>query len=315
MGGASMAMMYANRGGGAMTYVTGAMFGVSMLTMAAMSLAGQGSKKGEVDGQRREYLRYLSQTRRKAHQAADEQRVALLWRHPDPAALWCLPAQGRMWERRSGDPDFGEVRIAVGPQKLAVTLVAPQTRPVEDLEPLTAMALRRFVRAHTSVPDLPVAVQLRAFGRIVLGGERPPVLALTRALLCQTAMFHSPDDVRIAVVAAPSRLGDWDWVKWLPHTQDEQSTDGAGSIRHLYTSMDELEAAWADDLGRRPRHSREDPPDGGTAHLVVVLDGAEVAPTCLLRGAGLSGTTVVDLSGEVPRDAGRWLLSLQVTDE
>ena len=43
---------------------------------------------------------------------------------------------------------------------------------MEDLEPMTAIALRRFVRAHSSVPGLPIAVSLRAFSRVVLRGER-----------------------------------------------------------------------------------------------------------------------------------------------
>src|SRR5688500_485462 len=49
-GGAAMAIMYSNRGGGVLTYVVGGLFGLSMLGMAGMSMAGQqGSKKAEVD--------------------------------------------------------------------------------------------------------------------------------------------------------------------------------------------------------------------------------------------------------------------------
>ena len=39
---------------------------------------------------------------------------------------------------------------------------------------MTAIALRRFVRAHSSVPDLPIAMALRSFARIVLRGDREP---------------------------------------------------------------------------------------------------------------------------------------------
>ena len=80
-----------------------------------------------------------------------------------------------MWERRISDDDFGEVRIALGPQRLAVEIVPPETKPVEDLEPMSAIALRRFVRAHTTVPDLPTALSVRAFSRVVLRGDREPV--------------------------------------------------------------------------------------------------------------------------------------------
>ncbi|WP_345629633.1 type VII secretion protein EccCa [Rugosimonospora acidiphila] len=315
-GGGAMALMYSTRGGGALTYVVGAMFGVSMLGMAVTSFAsGQGNKKAEVDARRREYLRYLAQSRRQVRRAASQQRTALLWRHPAPDALWSVPVSGRMWERRSSDNDFGEVRVAEGAQRLSVAITAPETRPVEDLEPLTAIALRQFVRTHSAVPELPLAIQLRAFSRVLLRGERDAILGLTRAMICQFATFHSPDDARVAVVAAPEHIDDWDWVKWLPHAQDERNSDGAGSVRLFYTSMGDLEAALGEEVSGRPQHSPDAMPLTGSPHLLVVLDGGEVPVASLLQGAGVHGSTVLDLAGAVPHDAGRWLLTLDVAEE
>jgi S-DNA-T family DNA segregation ATPase FtsK/SpoIIIE len=310
----AMGFMYAGRGGGVLTWVVGGMFGLSMLGMAVTSLgASHGTKRAEVDAQRRDYMRYLAQIRRQVRRAASQQRAALMWRHPAPAALWSICLSRRMWERRSTDDDFGEVRVAEGAQKLAVAIVPPETKPVEDLEPMTAIALRRFVRAHSAVPDLPLAIQLRAFSRVVLRGEREPALALARAVICQLATFHSPEDARVAVVVADERQPAWDWVKWLPHAQDDRRTDAAGASRLVLASMTALEEALGDELTTRPRHSADAKPLTTAAHLLVVLDGGEVAPTCQLHGRGLQGTTVLDLSGVVPRDAGRWLLCLGVS--
>jgi len=312
-GGAAMAIMYSNRGGGVLTYVVGGLFGVSMLGMAAMSFgSSHGSRRAEVDAKRREYMRYLAQSRRQARKAAGQQRAALLWRHPPPGTLWSAPASGRMWERRSTDNDFGEVRVAEGPQKLAIAIVQPQTRPVEDLEPLTAIALRRFVRAHSAVPDLPLAIQLRSFSRVVLRGERDHVLALSRAIVCQFATFHAPDDAWVAVVAAPERTADWDWIKWLPHAQDDRRTDAAGATRLVFDSMAALDTALGEEVTGRPRHSQDARPLTGAPHLLVILDGGEAGPASALSGNGVLGSTVVDLSGMVPPDAGRWLLCLEV---
>ncbi|MEV6344879.1 type VII secretion protein EccCa [Actinoplanes sp. NPDC051851] len=311
----AMAFLYAGRGGGTITYVAGALFGVSMLGMAVSTMGqGGGNKKAELDAERRDYMRYLSQVRRQARRAAAQQRSALVWRHPEPDALWSVASSRRMWERRSTDDDFAEIRIAVGSQKLAVGIITPETKPVEDLEPLTAIALRRFVRAHSAVPKLPLALQLRAFSRVVLRGDREPVAGLVRAAIGQLTVLHSPDDLRIAVVAAPERRGEWDWVKWLPHAQADRLADSAGAGRLVYDTMAELEAALGSDLSDRPRHTPEAKPLTSAAHLVVILDGGEVAPTCQLAGVGPQATTVLDLSGRVPRDAGRWLLCLDVTE-
>ncbi|MFC5944111.1 type VII secretion protein EccCa [Micromonospora harpali] len=310
----AMAFLYAGRGGGMMTYVAGGLFGVSMLGMAIGSLSNGGNDKAELNAERRDYMRYLAQMRKRTRRAAEQQRAAMTWRHPEPDALWSIAASRRLWERRVTEDDFGEARIAVGPQRLAVEIVPPETKPVEDLEPMSAIALRRFVRAHSTVPDLPTALSVRAFSRVVLRGEREPVLDLARATIGQLATFHAPDDLVVVVVAADDRQPAWDWVKWLPHAQHPGRTDAAGARRLVFATLAEAEESLADELAGRARFSPDAKPLTTAPHLVVVVDGGEVAATCQLTGPSLLGTTVVDLSGAVPRDAGRWLLCLDVGD-
>ena len=229
--------------------MVGGLFGVSMLGMAVDVPRRQpaAAKKAEVDAKRREYLRYLAQARRQVRRAADQQRAALLWRHPPPATLWSVPAAGRMWERRPADADFGVVRVATGPQKLATPIVPPQTRPLEDLEPMTAVALRRFLDAHSAVPDLPVALALRGFGRVVLRG-RPArtCAALARAMLAQLVTSTPPTSCWSRSCAGPERAAEWDWVKWLPHAQHDRRTDAVGPVRLVADTMAALE-----DIARR----------------------------------------------------------------
>ncbi|MGH8966177.1 MAG: type VII secretion protein EccC, partial [Actinomycetes bacterium] len=110
---------------------------------------GRSQAKAEMNEDRKDYLRYLGQMRQRSREAALEQRAALEWNHPDPAALWSIARSRRMWERRSGDGDFCHVRICRGSQRLATRLVPPQTGPVDELEPITTLALRQFVRAHS----------------------------------------------------------------------------------------------------------------------------------------------------------------------
>jgi S-DNA-T family DNA segregation ATPase FtsK/SpoIIIE len=312
-----MALMYSGGSGAPNTrmILAGAMLGVSMLTMAIGSMGGGqgGQKRHELDAQRRDYMRYLAQVRKQARRAAGQQRAAVLWRHPSPQTLWTIASSKRLWERRASDDDFAEVRVAVGAQRLSVAIVTPETKPVEDLEPMTAIALRRFVRAHSNVPGLPIAVNLRAFSKVVLRGDRGPVADLVRAILGQLVVFHSPDDLRVAVVAAPERMAEWDWVKWLPHNQYEKRTDAAGPTRLVFDSMTALEQELEQELSDRPRHAPEARAVTGNAHILVILDGGESAPGGQLHGVGLLGTTVIDLSGWVSRDSGRWLLALGVS--
>lgn len=121
------------------------------------------------------------------------------------------------------------MRIGLGPQALATALVPPQTAPVDQLEPLTAGAMQRFLATHQTVEDLPMAVSLRAFYHLTVSGEPQTVRASARALTASLASLHSPEDLVIAVAASPSASAHWEWTKWLPHTQAPGLSDGAGS--------------------------------------------------------------------------------------
>ena len=296
-GAGAMAFMYAGRGGGPMTYIVGGMFGVSMLGMMATSVGRPGAgKRAELDDERRDYMRYLAQVRRQARTTADRQRDALAWRHPDPASLWSIAGSTRLWERRTGDGDFAVVRLGLGPQRLSTPLVPAETAPFEDLEPLSSSALRRFVRAHSEVPELPLSVALRAFTRVDLVGERDATAGVARALVAQLATLHTPDDLAVWVCAAPERRSDWEWVKWLPHTHHPTLADAVGPVRMVGDSLPELEALLPELLAERPRFVPDAalPPD--EPHIVVVLDGGAAGADALTASLdGVLGVTVLEL--------------------
>ncbi|MDQ3764205.1 MAG: type VII secretion protein EccCa [Actinomycetota bacterium] len=261
---------------------------------------GAGQAKAEMNEDRKDYLRYLSQMRARARQAAQEQRAALEWSHPDPAALWSIASSRRMWERRSGDADFCHVRICRGSQRLATRLVPPQTGPVDELEPITTLALRQFVRAHSIVPDLPIAISVRGFAAIGISGEPVSSRALARSMVAQLATFHTPDDLVIAVVTAGRSKADWEWVKWLPHVQHPTRVDGAGTVRMMAGSLAKIEELLGEHLRDRPRFSRNAQPPGDGPHIVIVIDGAEVTGAeHIILEEGVAGVTLLDLSASL----------------
>jgi DNA segregation ATPase FtsK/SpoIIIE, S-DNA-T family len=310
-GSVAMAMMMGNGRGGAMSYVVGGLFGISSLAMLATSFGANGSpKKAEMMAARREYLRHLAGLRRRVRETATAQRVGLFYRHPEPGQLWSTASSHRVWERRTSDPDFGVVRLAVGPQTLATPLVPPVTRPLEDLEPMTAGALRRFLDAYSVVPDLPVAVSLRGFARVFLRGTEADARALTRAVLTQLAVFHAPDDLIIAVCAGPERRGTWEWVKWLPHNLHPSRLDALGQVRLVASSGAELEKLLEDVIGNRPRFNPSGT-GGAGPHVVIVLDGVDLEGATQLDD-GIAGVTVLDLDEQPPRLLDRSLLVLEV---
>ncbi|MCZ4078133.1 type VII secretion protein EccCa [Rhodococcus sp. H36-A4] len=274
-----------------------AMMLVSMLGMVAGGGRGGGAKTAESNEDRKDYLRYLDQLRRDVAATAASQREALEWSHPDPQILWSYAGTPRMWERRISDPDFCHVRIGRGDQRLATRLVPPETGPVEELEPVSAVSLRRFVRAHSVVGGLPTAVSLRGFAAISVSGDRDSSRAMVRSMVAALCMFHDPDQLRLAVVCGPDTVAFWDWTKWLPHTQHDVARDGVGTARMIYGSFLELESSLGEHLSRRNRFARGGSPSAGVPQLVIIVDGGllDNSGTDLPR-TGLDAVTIVDLS-------------------
>ncbi|MVA74820.1 type VII secretion protein EccCa [Auraticoccus sp. F435] len=285
--GAMAMMMTSSMGGGGgrgvMGAVMGGMYGLSMLGMMITQTGRSNDDQAQqLDASRRDYFRYLAQTRRKVRATAEAQRRFVMWRHPAPEDLWAVAGDRRMWERRVDDDDFGSIRISVGPQQFAQRITPPESKPIEDLEPLTTGALRRFIRTHRTVPSVPLAVSLKGFTTITMVGDPDAQRRLAYAMVAQMAAWHSPDDLVLAVCAAPDAVGAWEWAKWLPHVQHPTRTDGAGSLRMITTSANEL-AQLAEGMGGQDR-----PP----AHLVVVTDGVPGASAEMLASPATRVTTL-----------------------
>ncbi|MET9328513.1 type VII secretion protein EccCa [Tsukamurella sp. NPDC003166] len=289
---------------------------VSMFGMYGMNNRGTGASAAELNEDRKDYLRYLGQIRGQVDRTRAEQRAALEWIHPAPEALPGCVGTRRMWERRPADPDFLHVRIGVGGQRLATRLVPPETGPLEDLEPVSTVALRRFVRHGASVPGLPVAVALRGFPAVGLDGPRAEVFDAARAMLLSLALLHGPDHVRIAVATAEVDSAEWGWLKWLPHVAHPTRCDALGPVRTVYGSAAELEDAIAPDLADRGAFARATPVDPGRIHHVILLDrGIAVTPGGVLDTAiGIDGVTLIDLAPEPDSLAVRSGLQLVLDD-
>ena len=299
-------------------HVMGGLMVVSTVAMAlAMFVRHRRGAQGQLADLRRDYLKHLAQVRRQVLRTARRQRDVQYYLHPSPEQLWALVAEGsRVWERRPGDPDFVQVRVGLGSQELVTPLVPPETAPVDELEPLSAGALRQFLATHSTVDALPMAVSLRAFYHLVVsGGDGGRVRDVARAVVGSLVALHSPADLVVAVAAGERSAAEWEWVKWLPHAQGAGEADGVGSPRLFAGGVRELEGLLGGLLVDRPRFRAEGPAVADRPHVVVVLDGVSVpSGSVLASGDGLQGVTVVEVvPGELGEGA-RGGLSVVVRD-
>ncbi|BBX06280.1 ESX-4 secretion system protein EccC4 [Mycolicibacterium aichiense] len=200
-----------------------------MMVVSALGMALQAGARRPgrgMDRQRRRYLNHLDRLAEHVRETVLSQRSTLREGHPDPAALWTLVGGPGMWARNDRDPDFCHVRVGVGRHRLARRIVVPPVGPTDELDPVTADALRRFVHHHATVDDLPVTIALPKVGVLVVDGDPSSARALVRAMLCQLAVLHSPTNLTITADVRAEHRQQWDWLKWLPHNDSRDHRGG-----------------------------------------------------------------------------------------
>lgn len=137
--------------------------------------------------------------------AADDEDADLRRRLPDPAtvARTALDLRRELWSRRPGDDDW--LLLRVGTADLPASVEVGGERPAGWEDPV----LRRA----------PVGVALDELGVVGLAG--PPGWTRDRVgwLLAQVAVLHSPDELRVAVLAPGATEDEVGWVRWLPHVR------------------------------------------------------------------------------------------------
>jgi len=277
-------------------YIAGGMFLIASLGFVGVNGYRQRQQHAAgISEARREYLAYLGEVRQTVREAANRQRAAALWNNPSPDALAALcEERTRVWERSASDDDFLRVRFGRTNQPLCITLEAPETPPMAQLDPVAASALHRLMSTHRVQPDLPASVSLPYFSRLEVTGDAEPARSLARAIVTAAAAQHAPDQLQVAVVAASESLPEWEWVKWLPHSHSQRERDGVGPARMVATSLADLEPMLPADLPERPRFGRAD--QRTLPHVLIVVDGGEIPPgNPIVTDEGVMGITVLHL--------------------
>ena len=292
-------MAMQNNGGGRSMLMGGGML-VAMLGMVGFNMYRQFSQyRTRVKTQRREYLSYLAETRESIRKVAKKQRAYYNWVYPDPDALVTLAANGsRLWSREGNTYDVLTFRYGSGTQPLGLTFERPPIDPMTEMDVVCLSAMERFIAVHDHTDNVGKFLYLGDFSHIEVVGEGESAYDEMRAIMMHLACFIEPSKLKIAVLCSADRLGDWEWVKWMPQARSANVRDAIGPARMISTDPRELVEMIGPDIAMRGAYRPgEEMPEW--PHLLLVCDGAE-SPTSSPFGsmAGVRGVTIMSRARE-----------------
>ncbi len=292
------------------------MVAVGALVMLAALVGGlvmafgnraQGNRQRRLHRER--YLDYLETLSERLMADETVARTTARRVDPDPAALFGMVRDpARLWDRRRSDSDFLRVRIGSGTiawRELSVPDNGTPTQPSDEFMVAEADSLAQRYRA---TPGMPLVAPLDCAGNVAVVGPAEACVAVVRAIIAQTVVFHAPDDVALALAASPDVIEQWDPLLRLPHLIDDGLRDGPIGARRVARDLRELSTLLSADLSVRAHFAAE--ARRGMAEttesarlaqrLLVVADSRDsVAETLPLPDAALNpaaaGITVVHL--------------------
>jgi S-DNA-T family DNA segregation ATPase FtsK/SpoIIIE len=168
----------------------------------------------------------------------------------------------RLFERRAADPDFLHLRLGPGLAPTRIEVAYTDQRPSDSTDlPLELLNLQREGRhiadQYRQVPDVPIRFDLQRAGAVGFAGRYQDAAPLARSVLCQAAVHHSPDDLRIVGFLGGRPLEDWAWLKWLPHVRNGGAGEAATSLAWDPPSRQALSRWLFDALTSRKRALEE----------------------------------------------------------
>ena len=295
-----MVFMALQNNGNSRSMLMGGGMLVAMLGMVGFNMYRQFSQyRTRVVTQRREYLSYLAETREAVRKVAKKQRAYYNWVYPDPDALVTLAANGsRLWSREGGTYDLFAFRYGSGTQPLGLIFERPPIDPMTEMDVVCLSAMERFIDVHDHTDNVGKFLYLGDYSHIEVAGEGEAVYDEMRAIMMHLACFIDPSKLKIAVLCSADRLGEWEWVKWMPQARSSIVRDAVGPARMISTDPAELAEMIGTDIAMRgPFQYGDEIP--AYPHLLLVCDGAEFPASSPFGSfTGIKGVTIMSRARE-----------------
>jgi len=174
-----------------------------------------------------------------------------------------------LWERRTDHDDY--LLVSLGYSNV------DWEPPVDSQHQEIPREAAEVISTTSTLEGVPLTAGLRARDALGIIGDRAAALAVARAVICQIAVHQGPADVSIALLTHPGAAGEWDWMKWLPHTRDARGRNDQRLISVAGRPDGELALDTADVMNAlADRFSSPSEKSGNSEIALVVLDDLDL---------------------------------------
>lgn len=232
-----------------------------------------GTKKStEKEGRLREkkYTEYLEEKETVIRRLKKKQIDAL--QQDSPSLKDCLriveDKETRLWSKRQNDLDFLSVRIGSGECAASFSVKGIRDGFTMEEDPLVNAA-KEIAKKASIVQGAPVECDVLRDRLIGVVGSRRAVVNLGKNMLVEMSTMHSYEDVCVVTLAKNSEINDWEFVKWLPHSFDEDKNNRFFASK--VPDMEQMLKGVEEILKQRELKSAEDRKITFSPHYVFVV--------------------------------------------
>ncbi|MCR5011622.1 MAG: type VII secretion protein EssC [Lachnospiraceae bacterium] len=182
------------------------------------------------------YTQYLAEKEKEIADAADVQKAICLRKDPVPTV--CLnivkKRSPELWNRTLYDDDAVSVRVGVSCAPFRMKINVPKNSFTLH-EKQYQNNPQEIYDKYSVINGIPFTFNFRTCPTLGLVGDYREVSELVRSMVMQMAAHYSYDELKMVFVYNEKLGIDWDFVKWLPHVNDE-----TGSLRYILCSKNNL---------------------------------------------------------------------------
>ncbi len=170
----------------------------------------------------KKYNEYLTQKKAEINEEIVREEEILNKNYPEfSEILTYVDTEKKLWERRKNDDDFLSLRLGYGNMPMLAECDYPRRSFNVDEDPLIEQMYhlvenKRFIK---NIPIMSSFVEDNVCGVL---GNREMELDFVKRILMQLVLLHSYDEVKVIFLADSRDLGEFSFVKYIPHIWTNQ---------------------------------------------------------------------------------------------